>query len=109
MDFEANAQINKWVSQAIGGLKDILVKHREEYYVGQYSYYANNAAKANSSFIAIDLMPKVLIDTACMVLVFSVVLVEVLIGNDINSSLPTFAAFALAAVRLIPPAHGVLS
>lgn len=109
MSYEANAEINKWVSQAIGGLKNILVKHREEYYVDQYGYYARNAAKANSNFIAIDLMPKVLIDTACMIIVFSTVLIEVLVGKDINSSLPMFATFALAALRMIPVASSLTS
>lgn len=109
MSYTANGEIYKWVSQAIGGLKNILVKHREAYYVDQYSFYAKNAAKANSNYIAIDLMPKVLIDTACMVLVFATVLIEVLVGNDINSSLPMFATFALAAMRLIPVANSLTS
>jgi len=107
MSYEANTEIYKWVSQATGGLKSILVKHREKYYVEQYGFYAKNAARANSNYIAIDLMPKVLIDTVCMVIVFTTVLVEVLVGNDISSSLPMFATFALAALRLIPVASSL--
>lgn len=101
-NFLANSEMNKWVSQAIGGLKTILVKRKQDYYVAHYGEAARNAAIANSNFAAVDGTPKVFIDTICMVMVFSFVLLQVMIGNDVVAELPVFATFAMAALRLVP-------
>lgn len=102
MSFLANSEMNKWVSQTIGGLKTVLVKRKQDYYVAHYEAAARNAAIARSNFVAIDGVPKVLIDTLCMIIVFTFVLLQVTIGKDIFSELPVFATFAMAALRLVP-------
>ena len=98
----ANAETYAWVAQSLGGLKNILVKRKQEYYVKRYYGLADAAAVCESSYHALDLLPKVLVDTGCMLLVFGTVLVELLLGHDINATLPVFAAFAIAAMRMIP-------
>lgn len=104
INFLAASEMNKWVNQAIGGLKTTLVKRTQEYYITRYSISAKRSAIANSNYIAVDEAPKVLIDTACMVCIFGFVLVELLIGRDMIANLPVFATFAIAAIRLIPMA-----
>ena len=98
----ANTAIYSRVSQAIGGLKSILVKRKQDFYVDRYAEQARVAAECESSYQAIDMVPKVLVDTGCMLLVFGTVLVELLLGKDLNATLPLFAAFAVAAMRMIP-------
>ena len=109
MNYSANAEMNKWVSQAVGGLKNIIVKRKQNFYVSQYKSAAVDAAVANSNYLAVDSLPKVLIDTMCMVLVFTTVLLELLLNDDVLSALPMFATFAIAALRLIPVAGQVTS
>lgn len=106
---DADLEINKWVSQSIGGIKSILVKRRQDYCINEYQKIIEKAVYSNSSYLTIDMIPKVLIDTGTMLLVFTTILVEILIGNDIKSSLPLFAAFAMAAMRLIPVVGSVTS
>ena len=98
----ANTAIYSRVSQAIGGLKSILVKRKQDFYVERYAEQARVAAECESSYQAIDMVPKVLVDTGCMLLVFGTVLVELLLAKDLNATLPLFAAFAVAAMRMIP-------
>ena len=102
MNFRANTQSFAWVAQSLGGLKNILVKRKQGYYVEKYAGLAEVSADCESSYQALDMMPKVLVDTGCMLLVFGTVLVELLLGEDINGTLPMFAAFAIAAMRMIP-------
>lgn len=99
---KANAETYAWVSQSLGGLKNILVKRKQEYYVRKYTDLANTAAVCESSYQSLDMVPKVLVDTGCMLLVFGTVLAELLLGQDLNATLPVFAAFAIAAMRMIP-------
>ena len=98
----ANTESYSWVQQSLGGLKSILVKRKQAYYVRKYEDLAEIAANCESSYQAIDMMPKVLVDTGCMLLVFGTVLVELLLGKDLGATLPVFAAFAIAAMRMIP-------
>ena len=102
MSHKANTETYSWVNQSMGGLKSILVKRKQGYYVRRYSELATTAAVCESSYQALDMAPKVLVDTGCMLLVFGTVLVEILLGNDLNATLPVFAAFAVAAMRMIP-------
>ncbi len=98
----ANTKTFAWVSQSLGGLKNILVKRKQEYYINRYSDLVHEGARCDGNYQGIDLMPKALVDAGCMLLVFGTVLVELLLGQDLNATLPVFAAFAIAAMRMIP-------
>ena len=102
LSHKANTDTFAWVAQSLGGLKSILVKRKQGFYVQRYTGLADVSADCEASYQAIDMMPKVLVDTGCMLLVFGTVLVELLLGRDISKTLPMFAAFAIAAMRMIP-------
>ena len=102
LSHKANTDTFAWVAQSLGGLKNILVKRKQGFYVQRYAGLADISADCEASYQAIDMTPKVLVDTGCMLLVFGTVLVELLLGKDITATLPMFAAFAIAAMRMIP-------
>ncbi len=102
LSHKANTDTFAWVAQSLGGLKSILVKRKQGFYVQRYTGLADISADCEASYQAIDMMPKVLVDTGCMLMVFGTVLVELLLGKDISNTLPMFAAFAIAAMRMIP-------
>ena len=102
LSHQANTDTFAWVAQSLGGLKNILVKRKQGFYVDHYAGLAEISADCESSYRAIDMMPKILVDTGIMLLVFGTVLVELLLGKDLNDTLPMFAAFAIAAMRMIP-------
>lgn len=101
-NFEAQSQTTKWINQSVGGLKSIWVKKRQSFFIHQYSKAAEHSAYSNGRYTAIDNIPKVLIDTACMVIMFIVMAVQLGMSGNVTQSLPMFATFALAAMRLIP-------
>ena len=102
LSHKANTDTFAWVAQSLGGLKNILVKRKQAFYVRRYAGLADISADCEASYQAIDMTPKVLVDTGCMLLVFGTVLAELLLGKDITETLPMFAAFAIAAMRMIP-------
>lgn len=101
-NYVASSEMNKWINQAIGGLKTVYVKQKQEYYIEHFGEVIRSAAIAQSNYMAVDGIPKVMLDTLCMVMVFGVVFVQLLIGNNLMENLPIFATFALAALRLVP-------
>lgn len=108
-NFGAVSEMNKWVSQAIGGLKTILVKKKQDYFISKYKIAASDSAIARSNYAAIDSVPKIMIDTLCMILVFGTMYIELIFGKNLNEQLPLLATFAVAAMRLIPVAGQVSS
>jgi ABC-type multidrug transport system fused ATPase/permease subunit len=102
LSHKANTDTFAWVAQSLGGLKNVLVKRKQGFYVDRYQELAEISADCESSYRGIDMMPKILVDTGIMLLVFGTVLVELLLGKDLNDTLPMFAAFAIAAMRMIP-------
>lgn len=101
-NFIATTETNKWVNQSIGGLKNIYVKRTQDHYIERFGNAAKNAAIAQSNYTAADSIPKVLIETFCMVAVFGVVSVQLLGGYGVRENLPVLATFAVAALRLVP-------
>ncbi len=101
-NFRANSQMIKWIQQAMGGLKDILVKRRAQFFVKNYADNADDAARANGNYVALDAAPKFVTETACMIAIFVYMAVLIGKGEAFSSTLPLFATFAVAAVRLIP-------
>jgi ABC-type multidrug transport system fused ATPase/permease subunit len=109
MNYTSGIQMVKWVTEAISGLKSILVKRKQNYYIEKYVQAADACADANSTYVAMDGLPKILVDTISMVAIFTAVLVQLQMVDQLNSSLPMFAAFAMAAIRLMPVLSQVMS
>jgi ABC-type multidrug transport system fused ATPase/permease subunit len=98
----ANTQMNKWVQQSIGGIKDILAKRRQEYAVGRYDALSQEAAEAQRSFASLNALPKFFIETVNMIAIFGLAAGAIGFSENVATILPSFATFALAGTRLIP-------
>lgn len=97
----------QWVQQAMGGLKGILANRRQQLFVNSYADNAKKYAQTNSKRMALAAIPRTVVETIAMLGVFLAVAAMASGGGELNSILPTLAAFALAAVRLIPVANQI--
>lgn len=98
------AKMNQWVNQALGGIKEVKVLHREQYFVNSYQ---NNykkeivGAKSNEMLATI---PKYVTETACMVGASLAIAFKLHYSGSasVASLVPQLSAFAIAAMRLLP-------
>lgn len=97
----------QWVQQAMGGLKGILANRRQQLFVNGYAEGARKYAQTNSRRMALAAIPRTVVETVSMLGVFLTVAFMSSSGGDLSSILPVIAAFALAAVRLIPVANQI--
>lgn len=102
-----NTGMMKWVHQAMGGLKGVIVNLRYQLFVNRYAENATGYAETDARYKTFTTMPRVATEMICMACIFFYVAFSVWRGMDINVLLPTFATFALAAVRFIPVANSI--
>lgn len=104
---QIQSRIAKWRIQSIYGLKDVKVLHREEFFVR--NYYESGAIGANvaRNYAVMNNTPRLLIETVFIVAMLSFILVFTLRGGDFTELLSKLAAFAMAAVRVMPATNRI--
>ena len=106
---KVNARINKWMLQAIEGIKATKIGRKEGYFHKQYSKYATENSVLTAKFNVINNLPKVIIESATVAAMMGIMIIMMKAGNSIESLLPVISAFAVAAVRLLPSANRISS
>lgn len=104
---EIQSRIAKWRIQSIYGLKDVKVLHREEFFVR--NYYESGAIGANvaRNYAVMNNTPRLLIETVFIAAMLSFILVFTLQGGDFTALFSKLAAFAVAAVRVMPATNRI--
>lgn len=101
------ASMFSWIAQTIQGIKEIKVAGREQYFIGEYCKVGNGYVKAMERFNLFNNTPKLLIETVCMAGLLGYIMVLILMGVDVSQMVSLFAAFGIAAMRLLPAASRI--
>lgn len=102
-----HTQMIKWVHYALGGLKGTLANRRQQMFINGYAESARKYAQTNSRRMALSAIPRTVVETVAMLGVFLFIAWMAMGEEELSSILPILAAFALAAVRLIPVANRI--
>lgn len=101
------SQIYQWLSQTVGGIKEIKIIGKEQYFMDEYLKRGYGYVKAMERFGMYSNAPKLLIETVCIAGMVVYMLYLVVSGQELASMLPSLSAFAVAAVRLMPSASRI--
>lgn len=99
--------IYQWLSQTVGGIKEIKIIGKENYFIQEYSERGSHYVTAMERLNLFSNAPKLLIETVCIAGMVAYMLVIVLMGKDLTEMMPALSAFAMAAVRLMPSANRI--
>ena len=98
-----NSKLIQWINQSLGGIKEVKVLEREDYFISSYKENYKKlikGARINELLVAI---PKYIIETVCIVGLLAAIVFKIYFGRrEIASFIPQLAAFAVAAFRLLP-------
>lgn len=98
-----NSDIIQYVNQSMGGIKEIKVLGREEYFIKKFSDTFKDNGRCLRIIRLASVLPKYFIEAACMTGLLSSVIVEIYYGQDnLSEFIPKLAVFATAAFRLMP-------
>lgn len=101
------ASMYAWISQTVQGIKEIKVAGREQYFIGEYCKVGEGYVKAMERFSLFNNTPKLLIETVCIAGLLGYIMVLIVTGADVAGMVSLFAAFGIAAMRLLPAASRI--
>lgn len=100
---EYNAKLFQWVNQALGGIKEVKVLHREDFFVTAYKDNYKKLIKGAKTNELLCTIPKYIIETVCMCGMLLAIVVKLFWGRgNIEVFIPQLTVFAVAAFRLLP-------
>ena len=101
------ASMFAWIAETIQGIKDIKVAGKEQYFINEYCKVGEGYVKAMERFSLFNNTPKLLIETVCIAGLLGYILVLIVSGADVSGMISLFAAFGIAAMRLLPAASRI--
>ena len=102
-----NSRMIQAVSQALGGIKEIKILAREDYFVRAYVENGRCYASSLKKSRIFQFMPGYLIETACVCGVLGIVLYRLNGGTQAQELIPQLSVFSVAAFRLLPSVNQV--
>ena len=102
MTRSSNVDMTKSVNQALGGIKEVKILGREDFFEKRFSKSSRVFAKYFSGQLALDNAPKLLIETVCFGGAFLILSIFIFTDVDISGVLPELSLFMVAAFRLLP-------
>ena len=101
-DIEARTLMMRDVMSAFGGIKELKILGTEDYFIDLYSFDRQHAADCEEKQQFYIQIPRLLTETLCIIALMITMIAVTVSGTDINTMIPVFAVFAVAAFRLLP-------
>ncbi|MFI3213625.1 MAG: ABC transporter transmembrane domain-containing protein, partial [Eubacteriales bacterium] len=94
----------QWVNQSLGGIKEIKILGREDFFIDTYETAYSKFARDSKVNRLMSAIPKYIVETVCMSGLLIAVILKMFYGqkDDIVEFVPQLGVFAVAAFRLLP-------
>ena len=97
------AKIYQWINQSMGGIKEVKILNREDFFLESYNTYYAKYAKALQILKLLNMIPKYIVEAVCMTGLLIAIIIKMLFGEaDMIYFIPQLTVFATAAFRLLP-------
>lgn len=106
--WKQRAETNNWVIQAVSGIKDVTIAHKQEYFINNFEKSSGKLADIEKKQYVINEVPKLVIEAATIVIMLLLITIMALRGDNLALLLPYFSACILVAVRLLPATNRIL-
>lgn len=107
--FQKNgSETNKWILQAVAGIKEVKVSQKEMYFLKKYQKYGEKYIHSEKINTTIQNIPRLLIEMVSICSMLALIALEIIWEREIESLVPTLGAFAMAAVKLMPSANRII-
>lgn len=97
-----NGLIIKWIQQSLGGIKEIKILNREDYFLHTVDTTYEKSMRTMRRQRMINLVPRPMMETLCIGGLLAVIAIKIARGADMAAFVPTLSVFALAAFRMLP-------
>ena len=101
------SRIAKWRIQAIYGIKDVKVLHREAFFADNYEHSGKIGAGYARRHAVLNNTPRLLIEAVFMTSILIYIILYIQMGNDASTLIPMLTAFGVAAIRMMPSVNRI--
>ena len=101
------AQMNKWLMQAVQGIREIRIGRKEAYFETGFLQDGEKAIRIDQAQDLLNSVPRVLIEAVSICAVLAVMAVRLAMGVSPEVLIPEVSAFAMAAVKILPCANKI--
>ncbi|MBP3238329.1 MAG: ABC transporter ATP-binding protein [Lachnospiraceae bacterium] len=101
-DLESRGQMEKWILQAFGGIKELKLLGRESYFKEKVTNSRKDLSNNCKKQQLLLQLPRLFAETICIVGVMSIIIFEIIADKDLTVLIPKLAVFSVAAFRLLP-------
>ncbi len=96
-------KIFQWMNQSLGGIKEIKLLDREQYFIDEYQDYYARYSRGQRINRLISVLPKHIVEAVCMTGLLAAIIIKMFFGEaDFIYYIPQLGVFAVAALRLMP-------
>ena len=96
-------KIYQWMNQALGGIKEIKILHREKFFEDSYEAYFKKYARGQRINRLLGVMPKYIVEMVSIAGMLLAIMLKMNYGQkELVEFIPQLAGFAVAAFRLLP-------
>ncbi len=99
---QCTAEMLKWITQSVSGNKEIKIAQKEEFFLKEFEKNSIEGYKVLTKNGIYSRIPSLANETVCIGGILLVLLIYQLMGMDLQSIVPTLAAFAMVIVKLLP-------
>lgn len=96
------ADMERWLLQTFGGIKEIKIKGSESYFKNRVDIEKRRWVENQKKYQLMSYIPKPAMETVCIGSVLVVVTIKLLSGIESQYFVSTVSVFAVAAFRLLP-------
>lgn len=101
-NLKVQSRIAKWRIEAIYGIKDVKVLHRESFFADNYEETGKIGAGIARRYAILNALPRILMETVFLVSILGYLAFDIGGGADVVALVPQLAALSVAASRLLP-------
>lgn len=106
---ENGIEINKWITQAVSGIKEIKVTQTKEYFQSNYEKYALALASSHRRYEVLSNAPRLMIEMVSIAAMLLFVAFMLLRGKPVSEMITLVGAIAMAAMKLLPSANRIVN
>lgn len=99
---EQGQKVIQWINQSLGGIKEVKLFNRESFFLKKIDDAYSRSSIAECMVNVFSSVPKMIIELVSISAIMIAAIVKIKNGGDLSEFVSVLAAFALAAIRLIP-------
>lgn len=103
------AEMNKWVNQGFGSLKETKVMHREKFFTDEFYDAYSKYTDSTTSYQFIQRLPRAIIELVTIGGILLLIAVKMILKSNPDSLIATLGVLALAAMRIMPCLNRIVS